>query len=363
VTPHAADMSNAQVVVVSGSYGAGHDAAADAITEQLEACGTVVRRLDVAAELPWRIGALLRWLFFTQLRLLPGTWGATLRCLERDGLAYRGVRRALGLAGRPLVRRVAGADLVISTHPFASQALGEARARGQLDSPVVTYLTDASVHRLWVHPGVDLHLAIHEVTAGQARDLGGTTSVVRPAVARSAGVIPGGWLPPWPLEHPTALVVGGSCGVGELEACALEVLATGVMTPVVACGTNRRLRERLESVPGVIALGWREDMTALVATASCVVQNAGGMTSLESLAAGTPTLTYRPIPGHGTTNARSLDAAGLVPWIVDPDQLGVALMQVLVSPESFALPADAPPVLDALARHLLLEPEPQLAAA
>ena len=53
------------------------------------------------------------------------------------------------------------------------------------------------------------------------------------------------------------------------------------------------------------------------------------MTSLESLAAGTPTLTYRPIPGHGTTNARALDLAGLVPWVADVDELSSALVRVL----------------------------------
>lgn len=356
-------MTNPEIVVVSGSYGAGHDAAAEALAEHLRSSGHVVRRLDVAEELPWRIGALLRLLYFTQLRFLPGSWGTTLRCLERDGLAFRAVRRLLGLLGRPLAREVADVGLVISTHPFASQALGEARARGRLDAPVVTYLTDASVHRLWVHPAVDLHLAIHDVTAHLARALGGTTSVVRPVVSSSAGVVPAGWQPPWPLGRPTALVVGGSCGVGELNGSALDVLSTGLMTPVVACGSNDRLREQLGAQPGVVALGWRNDMTALVAAATCVVQNAGGMTSLESLAAGTPTLTYRPIPGHGTTNAQALDSAGLVPWIADAHQLETALARVLLAPESFALPAAASSFLDVLNRHLLLDTQPELVAA
>jgi UDP-N-acetylglucosamine:LPS N-acetylglucosamine transferase len=356
-------MSNREVVVVSGSYGAGHDAVAAALSEQLQAGGYVVRRLDVAEELPWRIGVLLRWLYFTQLRLVPGTWGATVRCLERDGVVFRTVQRLLGLLGRRLTHKVAGAELVVSTHFFASQALGQARSRGQLDCPVVTYLTDASVQRLWVHPAVDLHLAILEVPAQQARDLGGTTAVVRPVVAGSAGLVPEAWLPPWPGDRPAALVVGGSHGVGELEASARDVLATGAMTPVVACGTNDRLREHLDTIPGVVALGWRDDMPALVTAATCVVQNAGGMTSLESLAAGTPTLTYRPIPGHGATNAHALETAGLVPWIKDPGQLEIALTRVLVSSESSALPTDAPSVLDVLAQQLLIVPEPTLVAA
>ena len=354
--------STGEVVVVSGSYGAGHDAAADEVALRLRAAGHVVRRLDVAEELPWRIGLALRWLYFTQLRLLPSSWGSTLRCLERDGWVVRGVRRLLGLLGHRLVRDVTGARVVISTHPFASQALGEARGRGRLGVPVVTYLTDASVHRLWIHPGVDLHLAMHEVTAAEARGLGGVTVVVSAVVADPVGDRPVGWTPPWPPELPVALVVGGSCGIGELEQSARDVLATGLMVPVVACGHNVRLREHLASVPGVLALGWREDMVALVGAAGCVVQNAGGMTSLESLAAGTPTLTYRPIPGHGETNARALHAAGLVPWVTDRAGLETALSRVRFAPEQFALPAGSPSVLEVLAQRGLL-PAGALAAA
>jgi hypothetical protein len=43
------------------------------------------------------------------------------------------------------------------------------------------------------------------------------------------------------------LIVGGSCGVGDLSAAAADVLVTGLMTPVVACGTNERLRALLEA--------------------------------------------------------------------------------------------------------------------
>ena len=354
---------SAQILVVSGSYGAGHDAAADALAAELRSRGHVVRRLDVADELPWRIGVVLRWLYFTQLRLLPGSWGTTVRCLERDGRAVRAVRRLLGLLGFRVVRHARRADLVISTHHFASQALGEARRRGTLDVPVVTYLTDASVHRLWVHPWVDLHLAIHEVTARQARELGATTSVVRPVVAGGAAATDAGWTPPWPPGRPVALVVGGSCGVGDLTASAADVLATGLMRPVVACGTNDHLQAQLAALPGVVALGWRDDMAELVAAATCVLQNAGGMTSLEALAAGTPTLTYRPIPGHGTTNAQALDDAGLVPWVPDGEALGLALARVLAGGSASRLPGDAPSAVEVVTGQLLGGREQVLVAA
>jgi processive 1,2-diacylglycerol beta-glucosyltransferase len=79
-----------------------------------------------------------------------------------------------------------------------------------------------------------------------------------------------------------------------------------------------------------------------------VVQNAGGFTSLEALASGTPVITYRPIPGHGTSNADNLDRAGMVPWARTPDALRILLQASAGQPRVDRLPVDAPTVLDVL---------------
>ena len=344
------------VHVISGSYGAGHDAAAREIELRLIDAGHVVRRWDVVDLFPAGLGRLLRWGYFEQLNLSPGSWGMLLQRLQPGRLAYRVAVRLLALPGRR-IRAIAadGATLFISTHPFASQALGNLRSSGRLDVPVVTYLTDASVHPLWVNPGVDLHLALHDVAADQARALGGTTSVVRPLVPRSYREPSN---PAWelrahlglPVEDDLALVVGGAYGVGDLEAAAADIAATGLARPVVACGHNDALRRRLALRPDIIALGWRDDMPEVIRASSCVVQNAGGFTSLEAMAAGVPVISYRCLPGHGTTNAEALEQTGLVPWARNPAELGPALGRAIASPRHPARLAgsETPSVLEAL---------------
>lgn len=343
------------VDIISGSYGAGHDAAAHEIATRLAAGGHVVRRWDIVDLFPLGLGRLLRRAYFAQLRTVPGSWGLLLRRLEPGSLAHRIATGIVSLPAHRVRTCVSGSDLVISTHPFASQALGRLRAAGRLDTPVVTYLTDASVHALWVHPGVDLHLALHEVTAAQARGLGGTTSLVepllpeactRPATETTAQLrrrlgLPG--------DTDLALVVGGSLGVGELEQTALDIAATGLARPVVVCGTNEVLRRRLDTQPGVVALGWRTDMPDLIRASDCVVQNAGGFTSLEALAAGVPLLSYRCLPGHGETNAAALEAAGLVPWARDQEDLPGLLARAVLGTDRHPLgPSSAPDLVAAL---------------
>jgi UDP-N-acetylglucosamine:LPS N-acetylglucosamine transferase len=80
------------------------------------------------------------------------------------------------------------------------------------------------------------------------------------------------------------------------------------------------------------ALGWVDDMPALLRACDVVVQNAGGLSSLEAMAAGLPVVTHRPVPGHGLTNAEALDAAGLATWVRRPHLLAPVLFDVLDGP-------------------------------
>jgi UDP-N-acetylglucosamine:LPS N-acetylglucosamine transferase len=293
---------------------------------------------------------------------VPATWSWLLRVLETHPAATRGVVRALGAADAGLLSLAADRpELIVSTHPFASQALGALRAAGRLDVPVATYLTDMSVHPLWVHPSVDLHLALHDLPAAEAGRRGaGRTTVVRPAVPDvpvpgSAATLPARRALGLPADEPLVLVVGGSCGIGDLERTAREVAATGLAVPVVLCGRNDRLRARVAAGGHAVALGWVDDVPALLGAVDAVVQNAGGFTSLETLAAGVPVLSYRCIAGHGQTNARTLDAAGLVPWARSRPELSPLLAGLLLAGRRPGAPATwgrRPDVVDALSPYL-----------
>ncbi|NYD40911.1 MGDG synthase family glycosyltransferase [Nocardioides panaciterrulae] len=326
------------VHVISGSFGAGHDSAAQEISWRLVEAGHRVQVWDVVDFFPARVGPLVRWLYLEQLDLSPRSWGLLLRHLQPGTLLHRCVVGAVSALPARRIRRLTGTgtDLVVSTHPFASQALGRLRRRGQLGAPALTYLTDASVHPLWVHPGIDLHLAHQEVAAAQARALGARVELVtalvpkgcdvpltaaeRAAVRARAGL---------PLDAPVVLVVGGSLGIGELTESARDIAATGLAVPVVVTGRNEALHERLRSVPGIVSLGWRDDLEELIKAADVVVQNSGGFTSLQTLAAGTPLISYRDLPGHGTTNAEALAAAGAATFVRDPADLAPALEAAL----------------------------------
>ncbi|TQS45322.1 MGDG synthase family glycosyltransferase [Cryptosporangium phraense] len=332
-----------KIAVVSASFGAGHDGAAREIARQLAQAGYAVDRHDFLDVLPGGLGRYARRAYRRGLKMLPSSWDWILRASGGSDTPRR-VAAALDRVAGERLSAALGPDpaAVISTYPLASQLLGQLRTRGALRAPAITFLTDMSVHPLWVADGVDAHLALHPIPAGQADALGAARTCItgaavdpafRPArdpverrAARAAFGLPDG--------PPLALIVAGSWGVGAVDRSAWDVTATGLALPVVVCGENTALRNRLRRDGTGIALGWVEDMPTLLRACDVVVQNAGGLTSLEALASGVPVVTYRALPGHGRTNAAALADAGWAAWAHDAGELPRVLATALTAPAS-----------------------------
>jgi UDP-N-acetylglucosamine:LPS N-acetylglucosamine transferase len=323
-----------RVLIVSGSVGAGHDGAARELADRLRAAGVTVDVEDFLDTLPRWLTLLCREGYTTSVDHVPGAFQLLFSRIEHEGPVWR-IARALCMRGNALLTQWLADgeyDLVVSTYPLASQALGDLRDRGICRVPVVTYLTDPAAHRCWVHPAVDRHLTVTQTTADQGSAAYGVPLVaagplvperfarpVPPAELRRVRVELG-----LPEGRPVALLAGGSLGVGDLLPAVADVAAAGLV-PLVLCGRNEGLRRQLAAVPGAIALGWRTDVHVLLKVADVLVHNAGGLSFTESLVAGLPAVTYRPIPGHGRANAAVLEGAGLAPWPRTPEQLAAVL--------------------------------------
>ena len=135
-----------------------------------------------------------------------------------------------------------------------------------------------------------------------------------------------------PRTAPVALISAGSLGMGAIPRTVRDLLAHPRLRVVVLCGRNARLRRRLGRHERVVALGWRDDVSDLMAASDVLVHNAGGLSLTEALAAGLPAVTYLPIAGHGRANAEVLAAAGIAPWPRDARALAAAVEEVVGEP-------------------------------
>jgi UDP-N-acetylglucosamine:LPS N-acetylglucosamine transferase len=346
----------ATVLVISASFGGGHDMAARRLAARLATHGLHSRQLDLVDLLPAGLGRAMRAGYRVQLGVAPRTW--TWMC-DLTGRRSSRLPEVLAYLAGDRVQEALTPDTVavVSTYPLASQMLGELRRRGELAVPVVTVLTDVAVHPLWIAEGVDAHLAPHQITARAARRLGAAEVTV------CAPTVPPSFRPAQPGEQEAAraafglpatgrlaLIVTGSWGVGQFIRSARDVAATGIATPVVACGRNRRGRLALRASGHGVALGWTDDMPTLMRACDVILHSAAGVSTQEALACGRPVLTYRPLPGHGRDIAAALQRARLARWVTSPDRLGAGLTDALRrGPATWPGGADAARVIADLA--------------
>jgi processive 1,2-diacylglycerol beta-glucosyltransferase len=320
---------------VSATVGAGDAGNARELSRRLKENGHSAVVRDFLEAAPFGLGKALSKGYEAELRHAPWAYELVFAIWYWCPFLIGPLARALSLfTRRALLRwaRQARADVVVSTYPVATQVLGDMRRRakrrwrwrrrGALAVPVVNVVTDFGYHPFWAHPGIDLNLAVNPATAASiARRTGRPSLVCAPLVGpqfaaarprrravRAALGLPAGVTVP--------LISSGSLGIGAVRE-ALELLGheEGVL-PVVACGRNLALRRQLEALARErgyrsIVLGWTDDMAGLMAACDVLVENAGGLTSLEALATGLPIVNFRPIPGHGKKSAAAMAAAGV----------------------------------------------------
>ena len=337
ISPH---PRQPHILVVSASMGAGHNGAAREMSRRLQDLGYTTSVRDFLESGPFRIGAALRRSYEFQLRYFPGTYEATYRMWFRAPWLCGPLARFVAmLTTEKMIEWIDEADPtgIVSTYPLATLALGELRRTGRLHSPVVNYITDFGVHPLWVHPSVDLNLAVHEISAEKARAGSGRPSLAcAPAVSeafcpsrlpdRGTARIALG------LDGPerAVLIAGGSWGVGSVEQTVRTLATQSGFVPVVVCGKDGRLRTRLDAMVRdeamrAVVVGWTDDMPSLMAACDAVVENAGGLTAFEAMRAGLPVISYEPIPGHGRENAEAMSSVGVARIAGDAEQLKVQL--------------------------------------
>jgi len=301
------------VLILSAPVGAGHDAAARGVADDLEACGATVEIDDGLALIGPNIHRIVVDGYRAQLEHAAWSWRVLYR-ITRSPRLIRLVGFWLSLlCRRRMLDRIqqSGCDRVVSAYPLVSAVLASLRRHGQLQTPCSTLVTDFDPHPAWVHPDLDANLS---VGAGLPSLTPMRPPVpIRPVdpanrarVRAELGV---------PEGARVALIVGGAWGVGNLQGAAEAAARVAGIHPIVVTGRNQALRSRLDRDPllaGASVLGFTDRMPDLMDAGDVLIQNAGGLTCLEGFAKGLPVVMFDPLPGHGEDNAREMANAGLV---------------------------------------------------
>ena len=197
-------------------------------------------------------------------------------------------------------------ELVMSLSPAGASAVSTVAPRYPSMRHVV-FCTEASPHRLWIHPNVDLYLvrspaaepAVHRFRPTRACSLSrrpcALSSTGRPLSARR------GSASACARQGRCVLLVAGSRGQGPLADIAEALAEAGLNVLAVAghnaglsasCAMSQRRR------PNVHVFGFTDRMPELMAAADLVITIPGG-TCMEARTVGRPLLLLDLVQGHG----------------------------------------------------------------
>ncbi len=338
-----------RVLILSADIGEGHDLPARAVRDGLLAArpGTEVDIVDTLAvsgpvmRAGVRAGAetilgRLAPLFDVQYAL-AGRWGPSRRLASRvlAALAGRGLEATLR-STRP--------DVVVCTYPLANEALCVLKARGRVDVPIVSAVTDLAALRFWAHPACDLHLTIHPESDEEIRAIAGDDAWVMPVRGLTSAAFD------HPVderaaredlgldrEAPIVVVSGGGWGVGDLGGATRAALAArGDVRVVVLCGRAEdvagQLRAAFAAQPRVTVMGFTERMSDVLAAGDVLVHSTAGLTVFEALVRGMRVISYGWGVGHIRLNNRAYRRFGLADVVDDRAQLGDAIRRAIDAP-------------------------------
>lgn len=314
-----------EVLLLHASVGGGHRAAARAVARAIAELDPArpVRVIDALDALSPAARRFYVRSFELSVAHAPGAYGAFFeltREVDRSPVWRAGRRLANRTSGRALhqLLRASRPAAVVCTHFFPLEVALRERARGRLQAPVFSVVTDYVAHAFWRQAGAELTFcppgrARHDLIRGgvPARrvrvsgipiDPGCAAPFERERVRARLG------LPP---ERPVLALLAGGAGMGPLvevlRATAHQVAERAEL--VVVCGSNAALKAEAEqaarALPGRIrVLGYVDPLLDLLRVADVVVSKPGGLTTSECLALGKATVFYEAAPGQEGWNAR-----------------------------------------------------------
>ena len=240
-------------------------------------------------------------------------------------------------------------DVIISTHFFGSEVIGQLKKEGRINAKLVTVVTDYRLHSWWISDCTDMYvvggqdayddLIRWKCPPSKIKVLGIPVEPVfskeldKTKIRRETGLKEGVF---------TVLVIGGGFGVGPIE----DIIKAIGNIPhplqiITVCGHNEELAKKLEALKSsmkadIKVFGFVNNVYEYMSVADLLVSKSGGITVSESLAKELPMVIIAPIMGQETRNSSYLLKHGAAVKIEKASDLKDVVEYLIAHPERMA---------------------------
>ncbi len=311
-----------KVLILSAGYGEGHNTAARNVRMALDSVGSgevEAKVLDLLEITYGRVNELLKKAYLATINRAPLVWEKIYGMIDSsaafdDLLAsfspLRHAMEALLEEEKP--------DAVVCTFPVYNCLIDQVYGDRSRPFSLMTVITDSiTINAVWYRCGSDAFIVPNEETAAELRHAGVSSEKIHvlgfPVSPRYAEFARGKKKPARDGARWQVLYMAGS-GRKEAMRTARALTTLGDIDLRITAGRDKDWQVQIQAAVGgeypngtrVEVLGWTDKMPELMAGAHLLIGKAGGATVQESLAAGTPMVMTKVVPGQEEGNARLL---------------------------------------------------------
>ena len=345
-----------KILIFYASYGGGHLSAANSINQYINENykDYETSLVDCMLYVNKSINKLTTTAYKEMAKKFPWAWGEVYYHSQKGPLA-----RISSASNKLMAKKLLillddyMPDIVISTHPFASQMISYLKKKKLVSCKLATIMTDFAPHDQWLvgKDCVDYFFVSHEKMRQSLIDFGIPAEKVfatgiplsnrflmhydKSQIKESFGLS---------NDKKTILFFGGGeFGLGREKTINIleSFIKHSINHQIVAIsGKNEKMKaefdqlvENLNASNIVKVLPYTKQVPELMSISDLVVTKPGGLTTTESLASGLPIVIINPIPGQEEENAQFLVNAGAAIWIKNDDDYDKKISKLLASTE------------------------------
>jgi processive 1,2-diacylglycerol beta-glucosyltransferase len=326
-----------RVLVLTASFGEGHNTAARSIREALEAMGDVeVRVGDLYADAIPLVNSTVKFSYSFAINRLPWLWKVIFLGLDKPGW-MESTMWATGPLRNELDEAISDfrPDVIISTYPLYAYLFRDIQKRRLgVRMPIITVITDSiGVNSAWHRCLSDAFVVADAETEQLLVSRGVPPQLIHPFGFPVAGYFNGECErlatsgPPWKLLFMPSTQL--NLTLRQIRAL---VEVPDVQITVVA-GKNVRIFDAVNA-SGLVdgerckLIGWTNDMPKLLCEHHAFIGKAGGAIVQEAIAARSPFFVSHLVPGQEEGNIALIERLGVgMQALGGPSQLAAAVSE------------------------------------
>lgn len=345
-----------KILILYGSYGGGHKSAANAIKKHIEENYEEfnVTAVDCIEYISKIINKITTGAYNQMAKKAPWAWKRVYFGSEKGFLSKisNGMNKLMAKKLYHLIEEE-NPNIIVSTHPFATQMVGRLKRKGKINCKVSTIMTDFEIHSQWLQESeyIDNYFVAQTGMKESMVKLGiNSSKIYVTGIPMSERFLESfnrkEILEEFELEDNKKTVLffgGGEMGLGKDRTC--EILKTLVenfedIQVVAISGRNEVMQDAFQEIVAnsnssnrVKILDYTQKVPELMSISSLVITKPGGLTTTESLASGLPMIIINPIPGQEEQNAEFLEKSKVGIWLQKNDDIKKVLETVILNDE------------------------------